>query len=213
MDRKQVGNLIQAFQETFKNRKDVGLILKTYLHNMSSPDAAFTRRRIDGLLRYEYPKVHLIHGDLYDTDMKDLYCHPKVKAFVSLTSGEGWNRCAAEAVACDLPVILPKWSGHMDFVNDSFSTLIDTTLVPVPSVYWRTKWFLPESKWCAVSPQDVSSKLLHVFNNYKEVKENAVTYGKEFREKWEKKTVYDSLVELLDGFEFPQGSELPVTSF
>ena len=34
------------------------------------------------------PNVYLLHGDFTDTEINELYNHPKVKAMVSLTKGK-----------------------------------------------------------------------------------------------------------------------------
>ena len=38
------------------------------------------------------PPIHLLFGDLTEEQMASLYHHPKVKAMVSFTKGEGYGR-------------------------------------------------------------------------------------------------------------------------
>ena len=38
------------------------------------------------------PNVYLLHGDLTDEEMNQLYNHPKVKAHLTFTHGEGFGR-------------------------------------------------------------------------------------------------------------------------
>ena len=52
------------------------------------------------------PSIYFLHGDLEDEEMNDLYNHPKVKCFISLTHGEGFGRPLLEASMVGLPVIL-----------------------------------------------------------------------------------------------------------
>ena len=49
--------------------------------------------------------------------MNQLYNHPKVKAHISLTHGEGFGRPLLEATISEKPVIVSNWSGHLDFLN------------------------------------------------------------------------------------------------
>ena len=60
----------------------------------------------------------MLHGDLRDEEMNGLYNHPKVKAHVTFTHGEGFGRPLLEASLSEKPVIAPNWSGHVDFLNN-----------------------------------------------------------------------------------------------
>jgi hypothetical protein len=47
--------------------------------------------------------------------MNQIYNHPKVKAMVSLTKGEGFGRPLLEFSLVNKPIITTNWSGHIDF--------------------------------------------------------------------------------------------------
>lgn len=215
MDRKNLERLIRIFCDTFKGQSDVGLVIKTHTHNLSSPDREFTYERIRQLREAEFPNVHLVFGDLDDQQLQILYTHPKINAFISLTAGEGWNRSAAEAIACDLPVMLPRWSGHLDFVSDRYSTLFNTSMVAVPPAYHRTSWFSPDAKWSMCDPIEVGKAMLNARDkNYAKMKHLAVEYGEIFREKWNKATTYQPLVDMLDEVEFAHTPNIfPINTF
>jgi hypothetical protein len=51
-----------------------------------------------------------------DKEMNALYTHPKVKAYITSTHGEGFGLPLFEAAYNGLPVIAPDWSGHVDFL-------------------------------------------------------------------------------------------------
>ena len=38
------------------------------------------------------PNVYLLHGEFTNEEMNEIYNHPKVKAMVNLTKGEGFGR-------------------------------------------------------------------------------------------------------------------------
>ena len=40
----------------------------------------------------QLPNIYLLHGEFNDSEINELYNHPKVKAMVSLTKGEGFGR-------------------------------------------------------------------------------------------------------------------------
>jgi glycosyltransferase involved in cell wall biosynthesis len=83
----------------------------------------------------QFPKITLIHGRLSDLELATLYKNDKVKAFITLTHGEGYGLPIIEAAACGLPVIATNWSGHLDFLKvggkNKFIPL-DYKLEPIP---------------------------------------------------------------------------------
>ena len=95
-DRKDIGMLIKVFCETFKNQKNQpGLILKTSSASFSVIDRETMLKKIDNVKKSisgSLPKIYLLHGELTDNQMNQMYNHPKVKAHISLTHGEGFGR-------------------------------------------------------------------------------------------------------------------------
>ena len=67
-------------------------------------------------------KVYLLHGEMSDEEIHSAYTHEKVKAFISLTHGEGFGLPLFEAAYSGLPVIAPGWSGQVDFLMDPSGT-------------------------------------------------------------------------------------------
>ena len=90
--------LIKTFCETFKNkasRNQPALILKTSGATFSIMDRSMCMQKIREILApygANAPKVYLLHGDLSDYEMNSLYNHPKIKAMISFTKGEGFGR-------------------------------------------------------------------------------------------------------------------------
>ena len=96
-DRKNVGLLIKAFFETFKNKKQKpALVLKTSIVGPSYMDRDEILKRIDQIRNTvnskDLPNVYLLHGEFTDSEMNEIYNHPKIKAMVSLTKGEGFGQ-------------------------------------------------------------------------------------------------------------------------
>ena len=106
--------------------------------------------------------------------MNSLYNHPKVKAHLSFTKGEGYGRPLAEAGLSQKVVIAPNWSGHIDFLKDA--VLLPGTLTNVhPSAAWQDV-ILQESQWFSVDYGQASAAIKDVFDNYK--KQNYIIMGK-----------------------------------
>ena len=87
--------------------------------------------RYKHLKKFFNNNVGLLHGSLSDIEMNKLYNHPKVKAMVSLTHGEGYGRPLQEATMVGLPVIASGWSGQMDFLSQTDSILLGGEMVQV----------------------------------------------------------------------------------
>jgi glycosyltransferase involved in cell wall biosynthesis len=52
-----------------------------------------------------FPKIHIIHGITSNSEIAGLYRHPKVKALVTATRGEGFGLPILEAMAQGTPVV------------------------------------------------------------------------------------------------------------
>ena len=90
-----------------------------------------------------------------EEEMNGLYTHPKIKALISLTHGEGFGLPLFEAAYSGLPVVAPEWSGHLDFLQEDKALLIGGELKQVPkSVVWD-KIVLENSKWFYIDDNEI----------------------------------------------------------
>lgn len=215
-DRKNVGLLVKVFLETFKQVKDVAppaLILKTSGGNFSILDRREIQRKIEAIRStvtlsegQKLPNVYLLHGELTDSEMNSLYNHPKIKAHVSLTKGEGFGRPLLEASISGKPVIASGWSGHMDFLNSEESVLVGGELKQIhPSSVWDGV-LIKESSWFAPDVQQCANAMAAVFMNYEEFRKKAHKLGKENFKKFSYQAIQKRTWELLDKYvpEFPK---------
>jgi hypothetical protein len=176
-DRKNVSLLIKAFFETFKNKKKKpSLILKTSGAASSYVDREILINKIqqikDTVESQDLPNVYLLHGEFTDNEMNHLYNHPKVKAMVSLTKGEGFGRPLLEFSLVKKPIIISYWSGQTDFLDSEFVCAINGELKNVhPSAV--NQFLLDESQWFAPDHGQVGFYLKDVFENYKKYTVNA----------------------------------------
>ena len=177
-DRKDTGMTLKTFIETFKNNPTStrpALIMKTSSATFSVTDRETILHNIKRL-RQQYgkncPNIYLLHGDLTDDEMNSLYNHPKIKAMVSFTHGEGFGRPLLEFSVTGKPVIAPNWSGHIDFLTPH-SILLPGEVKPVhQSVIWKDV-ILEGSKWHYVNYGYASKVLKQVFKNYKSFLDNS----------------------------------------
>ena len=197
-DRKNTGYTIKAFLETFKNKKNQpALILKTCQVTNSILDREEILKKIDEVrktVKGDLPNIYLLHGDLEDKDINDLYNHGKVKAMVSLTKGEGFGRPLLEFSLVKKPIIASYWSGQVDFLNHEFILPIIGELTPVHPSAQAKNMILAESQWFKPNDVSVAEAFLSVFNNYTKYEELAK------RQSYYSKTTFsfDKMAELLD---------------
>jgi len=172
-DRKNVGVLVKNFYEAFKNKKGIkpALILKASVGTSSYMSRESILKKIAKIRRSinskDLPNIYLINGEFNDSEINELYNHPKVKAMVSATKGEGFGRPLLEFTTTGKPVLASGWSGHIDFLNPSFTTLLPGVLEPVhPSA--ANNWLTKESKWFQIDGQRLQKSFKDIFKKYKE---------------------------------------------
>tara|TARA_R110000803_G_scaffold14721_4_gene40974 strand:+ start:606 stop:1931 length:1326 start_codon:yes stop_codon:yes gene_type:complete len=180
-DRKNVGLLVKAFYETFKNKKKVpALILKTTSMGTSYMDRDEILKRIniikDTVKANKLPNVYLLHGEFTDEEMNSIYNHSKVKAMVSLTKGEGFGRPLLEFSLTNKPIITTNWSGHTDYLNPEYVTLLPGEMTNIhPSS--ANNMLMKEAQWFSVNTGNVGHYLKDVFENYKGYAEKGKRQG------------------------------------
>jgi len=116
-DRKGTDLLLKAFDEEFKNEKDVRLALKisTFWQQRGED---FYQAAVYNFLGHTNEKI-ILNSEYLEDDV--LAKMPQtVDCFVAPTRGEGFGLTILNAMACGLPVIVTedKNSGHMDFCMD-----------------------------------------------------------------------------------------------
>lgn len=172
-DRKNVGLLIKAFYEMYKNKKKTpALILKTSITNASNVGRREILQRINTIRNSvpakRLPNVYLLHGDFSNEEMNELYNHPKIKAMVSLTKGEGFGRPLLEFSLTNKPIIASNWSGQTDFLNSEYTALVNGSLKPIHKSAQIKDLLVEKSQWFAPDLQHTFMMFNDVFTNYKE---------------------------------------------
>jgi hypothetical protein len=199
-DRKNVGLLVKYFFDTFKNKKNKpALILKTgtgrnsYMSRETILERIAKIKKTHTLKTDSLPNVYVLNGSLSDSDMNELYNHPKVKAMVSLTKGEGYGRPLAEFCTSKKPLIVSDWSGHTDFINKEFTRVVAGGLEKVHHSA-ANKWLTPESQWFQCNTNETIKALSDVYKNYKKYTDG----GKRQAYKIKNEFSYKGMAELVD---------------
>ena len=171
-DRKNIGYTVKAFLESFKNKPTPpALILKTSASTASIMDREDILNRIDDIrktVKGKLPNIYLFHGDIKDSLLNQLYHHPKVKAMVSLTKGEGFGRPLLEFSFAKKPIIASGWSGHVDFLDKDLCNLVGGELTQVHPSAVQKNVILAEASWFTPDAAKVHQAFKRVFKHYKD---------------------------------------------
>tara|TARA_R100000008_G_scaffold21543_1_gene11335 strand:+ start:13450 stop:14712 length:1263 start_codon:yes stop_codon:yes gene_type:complete len=209
--RKNASQLLEAFISEFKDDEDVGLVLKLNMAKNSKIDRMHTLAR----LRQETErfgdykcKIYLLHGFLTDAEMSALYNHPKIKAYVTSTHGEGFGLPIFEAACYGLPVIAPDWSGHVDFLYQQktvkgkkkskpmFSKVSFTLQQVEEAAVWDTI-IQKESKWAFPEMGSLKMCMSDINKDYGRFKKRATQHQKwileNFAEEKQNKIMTDAI--------------------
>ena len=172
-DRKNVGVLVKSFYDAFRHKvgKKPALILKasTGVASYLSRDTILDKIKNikDSYGNAKLPNIYLISGEFDDSEMNELYNHPKVKAMVSFTKGEGFGRPLLEFGLTGKPIIASGWSGHIDFLHTEYNVLLPGVLENVhPSA--ANNWLIEDSQWFQVNQKHGISALKEVYKSYKQ---------------------------------------------
>jgi hypothetical protein len=201
-DRKNIGMMIKAFTMVFKNeKKKPALVLKTSSATFSVRDREHIIKNIKQVLGDDFGKVpvYLLHGDLTSEEMNGLYEHPKVKAMLNFTKGEGFGRPLLEFSLTGKPIIVSNWSGHLDFLK-SGAVLLGGELKPVHESA-ADQFLLRDGQWFNVNISKALPMIKDVYNNYDKYKIGSKQLAKNNKENFglvNMTNVFDSILSKYD---------------
>ena len=202
-DRKNVGLLIKMFYEMFKNKKKTpALILKSSIVNASYMGRRELLKRINTIRNSvgakRLPNIYVVHGDFNDREINELYNHPKIKAMISLTKGEGFGRPLLEFSLINKPIIASAWSGQMDFLHPEYTALVGGSLKPIHTSAQVKDMLVENSEWFSPDHQSSISLINNIFQNYKDWKVKAKRQGYHARTNFSFSKMKEILGNILD---------------
>ena len=207
--RKNVFNTVNWFVTEFHD-EEVGLVVKTNMAKNCLMDRELVHHKIASSLNERFPsrkcKVFVLHGDMSDEEVHAIYQHPKIKAAVLLTHGEGFGLPLFEAAYSGVPVVATGWSGQLDFLYDEnlnanfYNVSFDMQHVP-PGVVWENV-IIKESMWAY--PREASAKenmrlcYNDIVNNEKDsIAANALQAATNLKERFEEQKMYKEFVDAM----------------
>jgi glycosyltransferase involved in cell wall biosynthesis len=180
-DRKNLRNLILAFQAEFKKGEDVCLIVKTInfgLNKGIKEEVAEIPQNPDSAT------VYVKEEELPDYKLPSLYT--MADCFVLPTRGEGWGLPLFEALACGLPVITTGYGAPNEVLRDDAGK-------PYPGVTF-TDWrevisnspyvYLTDKKWAEPNMAQFAKQMRYVYEHKETEKAKARETSKMIRQKY-----------------------------
>jgi glycosyltransferase involved in cell wall biosynthesis len=213
-DRKDIGMAIKTFATVFQylpKDKRPGLIVKTSHAGFSVIDREATREKLEGVLKPlgdKCPSVYLIHGDMEETDMSNLYHHPKVKAMISFAKGEGYGRPMAEFTLTGKPIIASGWSGQLDFLPAEHSVLLEGSLTAVHESA-ADQFCMKEAQWFSVNYSNAANKIYDVYNKYNSYLDKSKGLRENSLKNFTLDNMHDKFTQLMDTYVKKQAQFIP----
>tara|TARA_A100001515_G_scaffold127514_1_gene113281 strand:- start:414 stop:929 length:516 start_codon:yes stop_codon:yes gene_type:complete len=145
-----------------------------------------------------------------DEEMTALYQHPKIKAFVSLTHGEGFGLPIFEAAYNELPIIAPDWSGHVDFLylpvkdkktgKEKLKSHFARVKYNVRPIQEDAVWdgvLQKDSMWCYPEQGSYKMRLREVHRDYNRFKSQAKKLNKWIRKNFTAEKLYSKFCDII----------------
>lgn len=207
-DRKDIGNLIRVFLETFSNIKDKpALIIKTNGAAICTMDKYDMINRLKAIKDHvkektgssNLPNVYIMYGNLKDEEMNALYNHEKVKVHISFTHGEGYGAPLLEASLSGKPILTSNWSGHLDFLNPNYCKLLEGKIAQIPGDAVN-EWLISQAFWFNIDYQKAAETMKNIFYYYGSFLEGAEKLRLENMEKFSIKAMDVRLHSVFDQY-------------
>ncbi len=130
--------------------------------------------------------------------MNQMYNHPKVKAHLTFTHGEGFGRPLLEASFSGKPMIAPISTGQADFLHKEYTVELPHTMTKVPAGAFPKDYGNPEALWSTVN-YGVAGKLIEdVYLNYDKYKLKGKKQMIVNRETFSHDAMRDKLIQITD---------------
>ena len=171
--RKNHLGMLKAYIEEFKDDKDVVLILKSSMnsHEQKAHFHVDFEKMIQDLkktYKYEWPAIRLISTSV--PSLAGLYKYADALVLPSTT--ECFSLTVLEAAMVKTPVITTEYGGHLDFLNQDNSYLIDYVVRKCPPE-GQYHQFVPNSLIAEPDHNHLKQLMRHVKNNPEEAKQKA----------------------------------------
>lgn len=191
--------LLAAYLQEFRPEEDVALVL--WARESRGRKAKIEKEVVSfletvlGLSGESIPEVIILQGGIPAERLPGLYT--ACDAFVLPSRGEAWGRPYLEAMACGLPTIATKWGGHLDFMGEENSFLIEVEgLEEVPEGVDVPAF--RGCRWAKPSRAHLQRLMRYIFEHREEAREKGRKARATVEERWGWKQVAATVQKELD---------------
>jgi len=177
-ERKCTPYLIRAFDEEFKDTKDVVLILSC--HNPFEKGFDI-RKKLDDLQLKCPEKILLINPVQEHQSVAQLYA--SCDAFLFPSRAEGWGLPIIEALACGLPTIVTNYSGQTEYLTPELAYLLDYEFedITIPFFHSKDNYF---GQWARPDMNQFRHYMRYIYENQEEARQKGLNASKRIHEQW-----------------------------
>ena len=167
-NRKDVGLLLRSYFSSFSHNDKVSLIIKysnrinekygkEYFQNVIAPDFNLDDEKL--------PHIVFLKDDYNDERMKSLYS--SCDAYVAIDRGTGWDLPAMESMILGKAVIGINWSAHTQFMTEQTTFLVEPEKenVPVDGHLVENISMYTGHKWAYANDKDMGNAMRTVYDN------------------------------------------------
>ena len=164
--------LLNSYWKTFGRHDNVILILKVNALNLPGHTIDDIRSDISSIkiklnLNY-YSPVYVIDSTLPKKYIEAL--HNYSDCYISPHRGEGWGMPIGDAISYKNPVIITKYGGISDYLNQSNSAIIKHRLTHVKNMSWSPNIYNKSQRWAEPSVNSASELMRDVYENFDKYK-------------------------------------------
>ena len=200
-DRKNLVNTIAWALEALKDQPDVGIIAKVSVGKATAEDRSITLNFINSVIKNfrngPFPRIHLVHGQMSNSEIAALYSLDSLVGYISATRGEGYGLPMVDAAAAGLPVLTTDWSGHLDFLDKKFLK-VDYDLVKIRDSRVDGRIFVKNAQWANPKKESFQDNLHKLLSNQEAYFKKSQDLRKKVRRKFSKKAIvqiYDKILQ------------------
>ncbi len=196
--------LLTAYCREFKKDKDVALVFKVYssrgrsLEELQKMASDFVRDQI-GMNPQEAPRILFLDDSIPSADMPSLY--RSADCFVLPTRGEGWCRPFMESMACGVPVIGTRFGGHLDYMHEGNSLLLDCAIVPVSEEAVKEAPVFHKHRWAEPIVEHLRELMRQAFTDRKQMKQMGERARQEILSSYSQEAIGNRIASLIFGEE------------
>lgn len=200
--RKGIDILLDSYVNTFNAADDVCLIIKDMGGKSFYKNINFKDKIVELSNQADAPEIIYMDDEFTEAQMAQLYRACNV--FVTSYRGEGFSLPTLEAMACGLPVIVPKGGSTDDFVDEQVGWIFDAKRVNIGNIIDGAE-MTGEAYMLEPDKQSLSDTLKHVYSEPSEIFRSGVLAARKARQEW---TWRKSSLMVLSRIDYLYGTDL-----